>query len=545
MSGALSPFRGLRSPVQPVSRVWFELSDKDAFERCVSLSVDWMAGAPTKGGAPRSGVQLPKEAWKGEPFDVTDDLGANPSKAVRLDAGDGVLWAARLDWPDPDHPRSWVSEFFAERRLGRMVRYGAQLTCVRRGECPGFDTTRPSVIQRVLESLSAEADHRPLADRIDPLAKRDVADLVELLYREDRRLPVVVLTEDENGRTELIPDALARRVGGAAHIVNMTADATWELTRLVGKRMSVFSGAVRLYQPGLSELDEDPFDHPLWLRGSQARDGLMRQLANRVLSGAFLHRSDPFPRYVTVREAITRQTLQAGAKAREQDGQADELALALSQAAELTEERDEWQSLAVEEQDRRFAAEKDVERLKAEVARLEAKARMFEYRAGLTQGVAFEAEADRPLLSYDDLEDWAEEVLGEGVYLHQAALKDCRKNGHANMLARIQAALLIMRDHMTPGRAKNDPAQREIARKKLAELGIEDTACFVDRDEARHRPQYSVRYEGETRILYDHLKYGNGWDNANQIRIYYFWDADRARYVVGKMPSHLPNNLTN
>jgi hypothetical protein len=79
---------------------------------------------------------------------------------------------------------------------------------------------------------------------------------------------------------------------------------------------------------------------------------------------------------------------------------------------------------------------------------------------------------------------------------------------------------------------------------KLTELGMEDTPCFVDRDEEKKAAGYSVPYENQTRVLFDHIKYGNGYDNANQIPIYYFWDEDKKRFVIGKMPTHLRNNLT-
>ena len=85
----------------------------------------------------------------------------------------------------------------------------------------------------------------------------------------------------------------------------------------------------------------------------------------------------------------------------------------------------------------------------------------------------------------------------------------------------------------------------ENARRKLAEIGMSDSACFVDREEAARRPGYSVPYEGRTEYLYDHIKFGNGYDNANQVRIYYFWDGRGKRFVIGKMPSHLRNNLTS
>jgi len=521
------------------------LTDTAAFERSIGLAVEWMSQFPKGSGQPRSGVTLPPQAAAGQTFDITDELGANPTKAVRLEADDGVLWAARLDWPDPQVPRTWVSEFFVEARSGHMVRFGAQLTCVRRGDTPPFDTTRPSVVQRVLETLSAEADGRQLTDTVELSEVADVGEIVDLLYANGRRLPVVVISEPEDSQPGFAVQDITRRIAGAAHIVHLSRDASWELTRLVGKRMSVFRGAARLYQPGLSEAGEDPFDHPLWLPQSHREGAVLRQIAGRVLPAAFLDRSNSiFPRYAEVREADARLAMRARGMPPAALAQ-DELELANRKVAELAEERDLWASLADEQELHRLQAENEVERLKAEVARLEAKANMLEFSLG--QRVELEAvtAADDPLESYEDLEDWAEKVLGDAVFIHSAALKDCRKNGHPNMISRIEAALLVMRDHMTPFRRTNDLSHRERAREKLGALGFEDEACFVDRKEAARRPKYSVPHGHETRVLYDHLKYGTGYDNANQVRIYYFWDDEKQQHVVGKMPSHLPNNLTN
>ncbi|MBN9555767.1 MAG: hypothetical protein J0H61_14035, partial [Alphaproteobacteria bacterium] len=113
------------------------------------------------------------------------------------------------------------------------------------------------------------------------------------------------------------------------------------------------------------------------------------------------------------------------------------------------------------------------------------------------------------------------------------------------MLDRIQRALLVIRDFVVPSRICGGLERVNLAREKLAELGMVDTACFVNRDEAKRTAGYTISYEGRVVVLSDHIKYGNGYDNANQIRIYYAWDEVRQRFVIGKMPSHLRNNLTN
>lgn len=161
-----------RAAIRPVSRVWFELSDKTAFDKCIALSLSWMES--------RSQVKLPAEAWKGESFDVTDVLGANPAKAIRVDASDGSIWAARLDFPDPQFSRTWVSEFFSEHRNGGLSRFGAQLTCVTRSEAP-YDITRPTVVRHVLETLSAEADGWTLAETATKLDQTEISSFEDLL----------------------------------------------------------------------------------------------------------------------------------------------------------------------------------------------------------------------------------------------------------------------------------------------------------------------------------------------------------------------------
>ena len=181
----LPTFNQAKSLIRPISRVWFDLTDRNSFDQCIARAIDWMV--EPRNGRPRSGVDLPAAAWEGLPFDVTDEYGANPTKATRIDASDGALWAARLDFPDPEHPRSWVSEFFVDSRQGKLVRFGAQLTCIARGESGPYDLTLQSVVPRVLETMSAEADGRSLPDQVERTTAEEVPELIDLLYSPNRK----------------------------------------------------------------------------------------------------------------------------------------------------------------------------------------------------------------------------------------------------------------------------------------------------------------------------------------------------------------------
>lgn len=80
----------------------------------------------------------------------------------------------------------------------------------------------------------------------------------------ERTVPFVVITEVD--QTVVIPQldrTLAYDLAGIANIVVLDSDAAWALTDHLGRRLSCYSGGVRLYWPRFS-ISEDPYRHPLW-----------------------------------------------------------------------------------------------------------------------------------------------------------------------------------------------------------------------------------------------------------------------------------------
>lgn len=55
---------------------------------------------------------------------------------------------------------------------------------------------------------------------------------------------------------------------------------------------------------------------------------------------------------------------------------------------------------------------------------------------------------------------------------------------------------------------------------------------------------YFVKWQGRREFLDLHLLKGGGRDERYCLRIYFFWDAESSRVVVGDMPAHLPNSLS-
>ena len=255
--------------IRPVSRISFSLTDKDAFEKSAQFAVDWLAG--------KIGGALPDEARALASFDTRGSDGFHPCHAVRVDDHSGSIWAARIDEPgsNPSAGEIWSTEMFVERPVGGLVRFGAQLMTRRSANSPDIRPSRPRLIYDLLSTLSAEADGEAIADVPAILTTHDDADtLARLIYRPKRRLPVVVVSTDYDGWSQVNLQQLGVRLSGAAHLYAARPETSWELTRLIGKRMSTFNGGVRIYMPGIEEEDEDPFQHPLWLIrqvGTQSR----------------------------------------------------------------------------------------------------------------------------------------------------------------------------------------------------------------------------------------------------------------------------------
>jgi uncharacterized small protein (DUF1192 family) len=262
----------------PVSRTIFSLSDRDAFNNAIDLALSWIAET--------GNISLPVEAVERQSFEIISPIGESGGSVVRMDDAQGAVWAARFD--NSINDRIWSTDLFVEQRIGGFTRFGAQLACQAPPNDPGFEHSRPRLVRSVLEKLAAEADDEPLPEHFVEVLPQDVDELVGLLYRPSRRLPVIVVSTDDEGGAQIDLKRLANRISGTAHLRHLATDASYELTRLATKKMSTFNGAVRIYMPGLDQRSQDPFEHPLWLAPySGVNPKLVGQLVDRVLPLGF------------------------------------------------------------------------------------------------------------------------------------------------------------------------------------------------------------------------------------------------------------------
>lgn len=130
----------------------------------------------------------------------------------------------------------------------------------------------------------------------------EVPELESLMAAPERRLPIVIVSELLG---ETLAGDLHERLGhdlcGLAHTVRLSHEASWELTRRLGREWSCYNGAVRLLWPFGSGRN-DPRAHPLWTvdqllqradDAPRARDRIRGVIAARVLEASTFVADDP------------------------------------------------------------------------------------------------------------------------------------------------------------------------------------------------------------------------------------------------------------
>ena len=144
----------------------------------------------------------------------------------------------------------------------------------------------------------------------------------------------------------------------------------------------------------------------------------------------------------------------------------------------------------------------------------------------------------------DEVEGWAQTYLSGQVELHPRAIKAARNSGFRDVPL-VYKTLLLMRDIYVPMRRTGGKEHKNAFEHGLAELGLENGPCFTQNNKAKkYGDVYFVPYHGSRRELDMHLKGKSNRDKRFGFRLYYFWDAETQRVVVGHLPGHLKTDAT-
>ncbi|WP_369630957.1 MULTISPECIES: hypothetical protein [unclassified Variovorax] len=518
------------------------IENRDQFAATVDNILRWMNK--------RAGQTLPEAAWQRQSFELSE-IGAQRTAAVALK--EPKYWAARLDDADKTVPlRTWVTEIGVGVDVKGDVLFGVRLVCATRGVDEPFDRSVPGFVKSILSSGVVELDGVVLEKEPRFVqSEDDVANLVALLESADRQADVVVFSLPEGSENFAETAASSVRVHaklyGVAHVVVIDGPASFMLTDAVGRELSVFRQAVRVYRPGFRSWLDDSSKHPLILpkRIAGWEDGgsiaFERWISNQLLAGSVRgrERRDRLPSFNVVRQHAAQAEMHSLRNA----GGSDAEILKLYEQdndqlrTELKEQKEQYDGLL---------AAADVERdalvQGAEAARAQALERL--HRIRILEGRLKQHAEHREIAipeSLDQFEDWCNENLTGAVELVGRAFQGVRKSNYYDPQF-IYRSLLLLRDHYVPMRIGGSSERRQAYQDALNELELEESPTGDGINYAADL--YSVQYGAVRRSLDRHLKGRNSRDRRFGFRLYFFWDEEEQMVVVGWLPSHLNNRAS-
>lgn len=174
-----------------------------------------------------------------------------------------------------------------------------------------LDIRCPRVVRTILDgSRDWKLGETPLGTKAIRFRGASDADRLEAaIWHSDRNLPVVCISEDDEGPlTDDLTDQMAADLSGLAIVAHIDSVVAWTITKLRGKEWSCFNGAIRLYWPKVA--GSNPLHHPLWTKYSLLRDAgtaddasrkIRQQLRRRILGLSAFSVNEP-PELRQVRE---------------------------------------------------------------------------------------------------------------------------------------------------------------------------------------------------------------------------------------------------
>lgn len=506
----------------------FDVAAEGGIKDVLATYKDWIVGHY------RNRRDLPDFEFNPEVADAPVGLpnGHSLTSYVYADSGDRVV---RIRWSFPDDTDTglmWVNEIhvgeFGERCGVEHLIY---IESVEYSVAPArllFGS--PRVVCDIFSKAPAYIGQMQVKAKPYALEKNGLGDLLALLASDLRRLPLVLLSPYAGGESNQIdPEKLARHLAGVAVVVNVDdPELTWDFAEEVGRQLSCFNGAARIYWPGFTKAS-DPRSHRLFL-GSWI-DQVGPTIAARTIERAIFavatfryvpdHRITDLIRRV---EAAERQRV-------------------------LSEKRKAGDDFLVEyERDlaRLDEAERIIEELKAENANLKANQHVF-----LASSVAGTDE----LTETGEPEELSFSSVAEAV---QAAIKRCK---NVELLETVNAAAeaspfqrpydvfkaLTDLDEIVDAWIKNrdDKGSGGDLLKHLRERGWgkRSSMHISDTTRAKFRANYEFEYQGKKQLFEPHITIGAG-DPNSCASIHFIFDQERLKMVVGHVGKHLPNTKT-
>jgi len=527
----------------PVMALEARLAIPDSLDRARTVAIDWLA---------RKGIKVADGGQDG--FELRSADGKNTAIAV---AWAGV-WALQVETADTSLPgRRWRVEMVlvqAQPTPGVAIR----LTAISPADQPPPPVSVPGLVPDLIAEvglLDVEANEQWFAAATVVDSIPALKAMLNSLESPRRRRPAVVLsTYYRDGRPVTFLDpAKLKRLRGLAKVYVISREMSWRLTDALSKRFAVAGASVRLFRPGFTA--EDPPElHPVWDPATLKAEGLtlaqIEQYLLREAAYASLQardHEDAVPPFDRIREHVLRQQIKearaiAQAQASNAGMHSEEIVQALRK--QLADEESlrqmfEGESHTLHQQLNQVKFERDTlrderDQLKAQSFRLQSRISTLQQSNNVpAQAVPFPN-------SWDELESWCADYLGDAVVVTPKAIRAARDSEYEDISFAYEVLYFLASTYVPCRRGDLDNATLEAEK---ARLRITISEVGKGAEDRRFKDSYTTTYQNRRVLLDMHVKRGTDKNPKFHFRLYFHWHEDK-RVIVGSFPSHLDNTLT-
>ena len=476
------------------------------------------------------------DKWLRSKGDLADDgksLILHNGRAAEIDRSDitssrGYLTEITLTEPTPD---GWFHTNVKIAESLNVVSVAVSLSSTSLTLAPSF---YPIHCPRLVRDLLAKPS--PWRYRGTPLTsspldfegERGGDDFIALAWDMDRSVPIVAVS-DEYGSVlhpGIIED-LAKDLAGLAIVARLDPLASWRVTRLKQKEWSCYSGAIRIYWSPIGD-SSSPFNHPLWtsqrlLLGvtttEEAADRIRKQLRRRIIGQSTSAISDP-PCFAEIRHAFRE----------------DEISELLAKASSL----EEYKSLAELFSRDAEIAKSENQKLREENEELKGKNRELQYRLRWKSDSEEEVEPEDevPPSTVDEAVTAAKEKFRDFLIFGKSVSDGIKTvdidAGPPDKILRYLSGLAELTRIMQKGALGNTMI------KWLGDRGIDASGESMTKSKSP-KDQKNRTWDdgcGHSRFFNFHLKVTEATAPNRCVRIYYEYDEDRQKTLVGWVGRH-------
>jgi len=505
----------------------FEVQAVDGLDKVVAAYREWLVGYYCK-----------RHKSVGFSFDPCRTGDANSLPASHLlssivyeaDAGKAI----RVRWSFPDNNDvglRWSNDIrigqFAERC---SVEHLISIESVQYSVSPArLQFGSPRVVREICAKTPTYVGNMRVRATPYDLQHDALGDLLALLTSDLRKLPVVILSPYARGEPNIIDaNQLARNLAGVAVIVRIEdPEVTWDFAHEVGRQLSCFNGAARIYWPGFTN-NADPRVHRLFFGSwiEQVGSAVASRTIERTVFAVAAFRFVPDERIsdlVRTAESVERQKLLSEKRAAGDDFWKDyERDLAL-----LEGERERVQELEIENAN--LKANQQV---------------LISSSPNSDESVGIPEDEVPSLSSVTEAVEAAARRCGniqllDSAYASASSSTFLRPYDVYKALADLNEIVDVWRKEREKKGSGGDLLQhlRDRGWGKRSSMRISDTT------RGKYRSDYEFIYKGRKQLFEPHITIGAG-DSNSCASIHFILDQNLEKMVIGHVGKHLPNTKT-